>query len=144
MANKARVKWVEGRRFLGESGSGHAVVMEGAPNEGEVAVGIRPMEMLLLGMGGCTMYDMVSILEKAREKITAVVVELEGERAEEFPQVYTHIHVHYIITGNGVKQAAVERAVNLSTQKYCSATIMLGATAEISHDYEIVEADEQN
>jgi len=141
MANKARVKWIEGRRFLGESGSGHAVVMEGAPGEGEIAIGIRPMEMLLLGMGGCTAYDVVAILEKAREKVTGVVVELEGERADEVPKVYRRIHARYIVTGHGVKESVVERAVALSAEKYCSATIMLGATAEITHDYEIVEAD---
>ena len=141
MANKARVKWIEGRRFIGESGSGHAVIMEGAPEEGKVAVGIRPMEMLLLGMGGCTMYDVVSILEKAREKVTSVVVELEGERSDEIPKVYKRIHAHYVVTGRGVNPATVERAVRLSAEKYCSATVMLGATATITHDFEIVEAD---
>ena len=141
MALKARVKWIDSDRFLGESGSGHAVVMEGAPGEGEVAIGIRAMEMLLLGMGGCTAYDVVSILEKAREKITDVVVEIEGERAKTAPRVYERIHAHYIVTGHGLKDSAVERAVRLSAEKYCSATIMMAATAEVTHDYEIVEAD---
>ena len=141
MALKARVKWIDSDRFLGESGSGHAVVMEGAPGEGEVAIGIRAMEMLLLGMGGCTAYDVVSILEKAREKITDVVVEIEGERAKTAPRVYERIHAHYIVTGHGLKDSAVERAVRLSAEKYCSATIMMAATADVTNDYEIVEAD---
>jgi len=141
MANRARVKWIEGRRFLGESGSGHAVTMESAPREGAVAVGIRPMEMLLLGMGGCTAIDVIAILQKAREPVTDVVVELEGERAEEVPKVYTRIHAHYVITGRGVKESAVARAVKLSAEKYCSASIMMAATAEVTHDYEIVEVD---
>jgi putative redox protein len=141
MASKARVKWIENRRFLGESGSGHAVVMEGAPGEGEIASGIRPMEMLLLGMGGCTTYDVVDILEKAREKVTDVVVEIEAERAGEIPKVYKQIHAHYIVTGRGLKPSAVQRARNLSAEKYCSATIMLAATATVTHDFEIVEAD---
>ena len=139
MAVKARVKWVESDRFLGESGSGHAVVMEGAPGKG--AIGIRPMEMLLLGMGGCSMFDVVSILEKAREKVTGVVVEIEGDRADEIPKVYTRIHAHYIVTGHGLKPSVVERAIKLSAEKYCSATIMLAATAEVTHDFEIVEVD---
>lgn len=138
---KARVKWVEGDRFLGESGSGHAVVMEGAPAPGETAVGIRPMEMLLLGMGGCTAYDVVSILQKAREAVTDVVVEIEGGRAQTVPKVYERIHAHYIVTGRGLKEAAVARAVRLSAEKYCSATVMLAATAEVTHDYEIIEAE---
>lgn len=140
MASKARVKWIEDRRFIGESGSGHAVVMEGAPGEGEIATGIRPMEMLLLGMGGCTAYDVVAILEKARERVTDVVVEIEAERAAEIPKIYKQIHAHYIVTGHGLKAAAVERAIKLSAEKYCSATIMLAATADVTHDFEIVEA----
>ena len=140
MAVKARVKWVESDRFMGESGSSHAVMMEGAPGEGEVAIGIRPMEMLLLGMGGCSMFDVISILEKAREKVTGVVVEIEGERAGEIPKVYERIHAHYIVTGHGLKASAVERAIKLSAEKYCSATVMLAATAEVTHDFEIVEA----
>ncbi len=141
MAMNVRVKWIDSDRFLGESGSGHAVVMEGAPDEGEVAIGIRPMEMLLLGMGGCTAYDVVSILEKAREKITGCVVEIEAERADSVPRVYARIHAHYVVTGHGVKQSAVARAVQLSAEKYCSATVMMAATADVTHDFEIVEAD---
>jgi len=141
MATKARVKWIEGTRFLGESQSGHAVVMQGLPEEGEPSVGVRPMEMLLLGMGGCTAIDVVMILQKARENVTDVVVELSGERADTVPKVYERIHVHYVVTGRGLKESAVERAIRLSAEKYCSATIMLAATAEVTHDFEIVEAD---
>lgn len=137
---KARVTWAGGARFLGESGSGHAVVMEGAPAPGETAIGARPMEMLLLGMGGCTAYDVVSILQKAREAVCDVAVEIDAERADTVPKVYTRIHAHYVVTGRGLKDAAVARAVKLSAEKYCSVTIMLAATATVTHDYEIVEA----
>lgn len=140
MAATARVKWIEGTRFIGESKSGHAVVMQGLPREGEPSVGIRPMEMLLLGMGGCTAIDVVTILQKAREKVTDVVVEIEGERAASVPKVYERIHAHYVVTGRGLKRSAVERAIKLSAEKYCSATLMLAATAEVTHEFEIVEA----
>jgi putative redox protein len=140
MAMNVTVKWIDSDRFVGESGSGHAVVMEGAPGEGEVAVGIRPMEMLLLGMGGCTAYDVVSILAKSREKITGCVVEIEAERAGSAPKVFTRIHAHYIVTGHGLKQSAVARAVQLSAEKYCSATVMMTKVADVTHDFEIVAA----
>jgi putative redox protein len=136
---KARVKWVEGATFLGESGSGHAVVMDGPPEHGGRNLGVRPMEMLLLGMGGCTAFDVLHILKKARQPVTDCVVELDAERAEEEPKVFTKIHVHFVITGHGLKEARVKRAVELSAEKYCSASIMLGATATITHDYEIIE-----
>jgi putative redox protein len=141
MANKARIKWIEGSRFVGESGSGHAVVMEGKAPEGETSIGISPMEMLLLGLGGCSSIDVLMILQKAREKVTDVVVEIEGERAGEIPKVYKRIHAHYIVTGHGLRPSAVERAIKLSAEKYCSASVMLAETAEITHDFEIVEAD---
>lgn len=140
MTATARVKWVEGSRFIGESRSGHAVVMQGLPEDGEPSVGIRPMEMLLLGMGGCTAIDVVTILRKARENVTGVVVEIDGERAAGVPKVYERIHAHYVVTGSGLKRSAVERAIRLSAEKYCSATIMLAATAEVTHDFEIVDA----
>ncbi len=140
MATTARVKWIEGSRFVGESQSGHAVVMQGLPADGEPSVGIRPMEMLLLGMGGCTAIDVVTILQKAREPVTGVVVEVAGERAESVPKVFERIHAHYVVTGRGVKSSAVERAIKLSAEKYCSATLMLAASADITHDFEIVEA----
>jgi len=137
---EARVKWVEQRTFLGESGSGHSVVMDGAPDAGGRDLGVRPMEMLLLGMGGCTAFDVVDILRKGREPVEDVVIELSGERSEEIPKVFTKIDVKYIITGKGLNPDKVERAVHLSAEKYCSATIMMGATAEITHTIEIVES----
>ena len=136
----ARVKWVEQRTFLGESGSGHSVVMDGAPDAGGRDLGVRPMEMLLLGMGGCTAFDVVDILQKGREPVEDVVIELSGERADDIPKVFTKIGVKYIITGKGLNPDKVERAVQLSAGKYCSATVMMGATAEITHTIEIVES----
>ena len=138
---KARVKWVEQATFLGEAGSGHAVVMDGPPDAGGRNLGVRPMEMLLLGMGGCTAFDVVLILRRARQPVTDCVVELEAERAEQPPKVFTRIHVHFIVTGRGLSEKQVARAVQLSAEKYCSASIMLGKTAEITHDFEIREAE---
>jgi putative redox protein len=137
---KARVKWVEAMSFVGESGSGHSVVMDGAPDLGGRDLGIRPMEMLLIGMGGCTAFDVVLILRRGREAVTDCVVELDAERAESDPKVFTRIHVRYIVTGHGLALAKVERAVKLSAEKYCSATIMLGHTATITHEVEVREA----
>lgn len=137
---KARIKWVEGACFIGESGSGHAVVMDGPPDSGGRDIGIRPMEMLLIGMGGCTAFDVMLILRKARQAVTDCVVEVEAERAEQVPKVFTRIHVHFIVSGSGLSDRQVARAVQLSAEKYCSASIMLSKTAEISHDYEIMAA----
>ena len=137
---KARVKWVEDVTFVGESGSGHAVVMDGPPESGGRNLGVRPMEMLLIGMGGCTAFDVVLILGKARQHVTDCVVEIEAERAEAVPRVFTSIHVHFVVTGYGLADRQVARAVELSAEKYCSASIMLGKTANITHDYEIIEA----
>lgn len=136
---KARVKWLEEVTFVGESASGHAVVMDGPPEHGGRNIGIRPMEMLLLGMGGCTSFDVISILKKSRQAVEDCVVELEAERAETEPKVFTRIHAHFIISGKELSDKHVKRAVELSAEKYCSASIMLGKTAEISHDYEIRE-----
>jgi len=136
---KARITWVEGRTFLGESGSGHAVVMDGAPEHGGRNLGVRPMEMLLLGLGGCTAFDVVMILEKAREPVADCRVEVEAERAETDPKVFTRIHMRYIVSGRGLDRAKVERAVALSKEKYCSASIMLGKVAEITTEIEVVE-----
>jgi putative redox protein len=136
---KARIKWVEQATFIGEAASGHAVVMDGPPDHGGRNLGPRPMEMLLLGMGGCTSFDVVSILKKARQSISDCVAEISAERAETDPKVFTKIHVHFIVTGKELKEAQVKRAVELSAEKYCSASIMLGKAAEITHDYEIVE-----
>ncbi|HSH28332.1 MAG TPA: OsmC family protein [Thiohalobacter sp.] len=139
---KARVKWVEAATFIGESGSGHAVVMDGPPDSGGRDLGIRPMEMLLLGMGGCTAFDVVHILRRARQPIEDCVVELQAERAAEAPKVFTHIHVHFTVSGRGLAERQVARAVSLSADKYCSASIMLGKAATITHDYEIIEFGE--
>ena len=138
---KARVKWVESMSFVGESGSGHSVVMDGAPELGGRDLGVRPMEMLLLGMGGCTAFDVVMILKKARQPITDCVVSLEATRADAEPKVFTGIHVHFTVTGRQLADKQVARAVELSAEKYCSASIMLGKTATITHDYEIIEED---
>lgn len=138
---EARVKWVEGVSFVGQSGSGHSVVMDGAPEAGGLNLGVRPMEMLLLGLGGCTAFDVVEILRKGRQPIADCVVELKAERAESLPKVFTRIHAHFIVTGRGLDPAKVERAVQLSAEKYCSASAMLGKTADIAHDFEIVEQD---
>lgn len=134
---KARIKWVEEATFLGESGSGHAVVMDGPPESGGRNLGVRPMEMLLLGMGGCASFDVVHILKKSRQPITDCVAEISAERADEEPKVFSKIHIHFIVTGDNLKDKQVARAVSLSAEKYCSASIMLGKTADISHDYEI-------
>jgi putative redox protein len=136
---KARVKWVEQVSFLGESESGHAVLMDGAPAAGGRNLGPRPMEMLLLGAGGCTSFDVVSILKKSRQAITDCYVELEAERAETEPKVFTKIHMHFVVKGKDIKPEAVEKAIKLSAEKYCSASIMLGATAAITHDFEVVQ-----
>ncbi len=137
---KARVKWVEAMTFVGESGSGHSVVMDGAPESGGRDLGVRPMEMLLLGMGGCTAFDVVLILRKARQQVSDCVLDIEAERADTDPKVFTRIHVHFAVTGHGLSDKQVARAVELSAEKYCSASIMLGKTATITHDYEIVDS----
>ncbi len=136
---KARAKWVEGMAFMGEAGSGHAVMMDGAPEYGGRNIGIRPMEMLLIGLAGCTGFDVVSILKKGREAVTGCEVEVEAERAASDPKVFTKIHLAYRITGKGLSQAKAERAVTLSKEKYCSASIMLGATAEMSYSLEVID-----
>jgi putative redox protein len=137
MAMKARVKWIEGSVMLGEAGSGHAVIMDGPPEYGGRNLGVRPMEMLLIGMGGCTEFDVLHILRKARQEVTDCVVELTAERAETDPKVFTRIHAHFILVGKDLSDKQVERAIRLSAEKFCSASIMLGATAQITHDFEI-------
>jgi putative redox protein len=136
---KARVQWLDSRAFVGESGSGHAVVMDGSPEAGGRNIGIRPMEMLLLGQGGCTAFDVVAILEKAREKVTACDVSLEADRADTEPKVFTAVRMVFKLRGYGLKPAAVERAIKLSAEKYCSASIMIGKTAKIEHSWTIEE-----
>ena len=137
---KARVKWLDGRAFVGESGSGHAIVMDGAPESGGRNVGVRPMEMLLLGLGGCTAFDVVMILEKGREKVTSCEIELEAERADTEPKVFTHVKLIYKLKGKNLKPASVERAIKLSEEKYCSATAMFAKTAKIEHEWTVGEA----
>jgi putative redox protein len=137
---KARVKLVEGMTFVAESGSGHAVVVDASPDVGGRNLGARPMELILMGLGTCSAIDVVHILRKARQPIADCTVDLEAERAELDPKVFTKIRMHYIVTGRGLAAAQVERAIKLSREKYCSATSMLAATAEISVDYELREA----
>ena len=137
---KARIKLVEGITFVAESGSGHAVVVDAAPDVGGRNLGARPMELVLMGAGACSAVDVVHILRKARQPIVDCVLELDGERAQDDPKVFTKIRMHYVVTGKGLAAAQVERAIKLSKEKYCSATIMLAATCEITFDYEIREA----
>ncbi|GAA6133999.1 OsmC family protein [Oceaniserpentilla sp. 4NH20-0058] len=137
---KTRIKWVQDAMFLGESGSGHSVVMDGPEDHGGRNLGVRPMEMLLMGLGGCTSFDVMSILKKSRQDVVDCVAELEAQRADEVPSVFTKIHVHFVVKGNNLKEAQVKRAVALSAEKYCSASIMLEkGGVEITHDYEIIE-----
>ncbi|KIO49730.1 OsmC family protein [Nitrosospira sp. NpAV] len=137
---KARVEWKDGMSFLGESGSGHTILMDGPPEAGGKNLGPRPMEMLLMGTGGCAAFDVVLILKKSRQDIRNCMVEIEAERAPEEPKVFTRIHFHFILTGKQLKPDQVERAIKLSAEKYCSASIMLGKTAELTHDFKILEA----
>lgn len=140
---KARVKWVQDVMFVTESGSGHAVVVDGAPEYGGRNLGPRPMELLLMGLGGCTAFDVVTILKKARQDVTSCVAELEAERADAVPAVFTKIHVRFLVKGRGLKEVQVKKAVDLSADKYCSASIMLGqAGVVITHDY-VIEEDGQ-
>lgn len=137
---EVKLKWVEGMMFLGESESGHAVVMDGPPELGGRNMGIRPMEMLLIGMGGCTSIDVMQILQKGRHNISDCVAEITAERVDTIPKVFSKIHVHFVITGTDLKEAVVARAIKLSAEKYCSASIMLEKSVAISHDFEIIEA----
>ncbi|GAB1256486.1 OsmC family protein [Aurantivibrio plasticivorans] len=137
---QATVKWVDGAMFVAESGSGHSVVMDGPPDHGGRNMGVRPMEMLLLGLGGCSNFDVMSILEKSRQKVSDCRVEISAERADAVPAVFTSIHLHFVVSGEGLKENQVKRAVELSATKYCSASIMMEAAGvKVTHDYEIVE-----
>lgn len=141
---QARVKWVQDVMFVTESGSGHAVVVDGAPEYGGRNLGPRPMELMLMGMGGCTAFDVMTILKKARQDVTSCEATLDAERADAVPAVFTKIHVHFIVKGRGLRDVQVKKAVDLSADKYCSASIMLGqAGVVITHDYEIVEDGEE-
>ncbi len=134
---KARVSWVEGMMFIGESGSGHAIVLDGAPENGGRNVGIRPMELMLLGLAGCTAFDVVLILKRGREPVTDCVVEVDAERAQTDPKVFTSLHLTYRLSGQGLSPEKVERAIQLSKDKYCSASIMLGQVADITHSWTV-------
>ncbi len=137
---KASIQWVKDVSFVAESGSGHAVVLDGAPEYGGRNIGARPMELLLMGVGGCASFDVVTILKKARQQVTDVRAELSAERADAVPAVFTKIHLHFIVTGKALKESQVKKAVELSAEKYCSASAMLMAGGvEIIHDYEVVE-----
>ena len=137
MALKVRVKWIEGVAFMGESETGHAVVLDGAPENGGRNIGMRPMEMLLIGMGACTSFDVVTILKKSRQAVVDCVADVTSERADEVPKVFTKIHVHFVITGDDLNERQVARAVALSAEKYCSASIMLSKSVVITHDFEM-------
>lgn len=136
---KARVKWVEQVAFLGETESNHAVLMDGAPEAGGRNLGPRPMEMLLIGTGGCTSFDVITILKKSRQAVTDCYVDMEAERAETDPKVFTSIHMHFVVKGKDIKPEVVAKAIKLSAEKYCSASIMLGQTAAITHDFEVIQ-----
>jgi putative redox protein len=132
-----RIKWVEDVSFLAQTESGHAILMDGAPEGGGRNLGPRPMETVLAGTGGCTAYDVITILRKARQQVTDCVVEIDADRAQPEPKVFTRIHFHFVVTGRDIDIRHVERAIHLSAEKYCSASIMLGKTASITHDFEI-------
>lgn len=137
---KATVKWVDGVRFVGESDSGHSVVMDGAPEHGGRNLGLRPMEMVLVGVGGCSSFDVIEMLHKSRQKVVDCRVELDAQRADAVPAVFTKIHLHFVVSGVDLKESHVARAVSLSAEKYCSASIMLRAGGvEVTHSHEIVE-----
>jgi putative redox protein len=137
---KARIKWVQDVMFVGESGSGHSVVMDGAPDAGGRNLGVRPMEMLLLGLGGCSAFDVMLILKRGREAVTDCVVDIDAERAATDPKIFTKIQMHYTVTGHELDRKKVERAVQLSAEKYCSASAIMAKSAELSHTITIVES----
>ena len=135
---QATVKWVDGVMFLGESGSGHAVIMDGAPDQGGRTMGARPMEMILIGLGGCASFDVMTMLQKGRQAVSDCSVELTAERVDAVPAVFSKIHLNFLVTGTDLKDSQVKRAVELSAEKYCSASIMLEAAGvEITHSYSV-------
>ena len=133
------VKWIDGLLMVGKSDSGHAIVMDGPPEIGGENLGVRPMEMLLLGMTGCTVIDVISTLKKMREDVVDCQTQVSADRSEEYPKVFTNIHVHFVLKGKQLNPLKVDKAIKLSAEKYCSASIMIGKTAIITHDYEIIE-----
>lgn len=138
---ETQLKWAGNAAFIGRASSGHTVVMDGPAEGGGRNLGPRPMEMLILGMGACTTYDVVSILKKSRQEITGCEIKVTSRRADSDPKIFTDIHIHFIVSGTRLKEKQVERAIKLSAEKYCSASIMLGATANITHDFEIINVD---
>ena len=134
---KARIKWVENACFVGETGSGHAIVIDGPESIGGRNLGVRPMELMLMSVGACSAVDVIHILKKARQPVADCFVEVSGERAETDPKVFTDIHLHFVVIGEGLSEKQVQRAVQLSAEKYCSASLMLGKAANITHDHEI-------
>lgn len=137
---KATVRWVDGAMFVGESGSGHAVVMDGPESSGGRNMGLRPMEMVLIGTGGCSSFDVVSILKKSRQDVIDCVADIEATRADATPAVFETIHLHFKVSGRGLSEKQVERAVSLSAEKYCSASIMLAAGGvKVTHSFEVIE-----
>ena len=133
------VKWIDGMLMVGKSDSGHAIVMDGHPEIGGENLGVRPMEMLLIGMTGCTVIDVISTLKKMREDVVDCQTQVSADRSEEYPKVFTNIHVHFVLRGKQLNPLKVDKAIKLSAEKYCSASIMIGKTAIITHDYEIIE-----
>jgi putative redox protein len=136
---QATIKWVDGMMFVGETGSGHAVVIDGPPDHGGRNMGVRPLEMMLLGVGSCSSIDVVQILQKGRNNVSGCVAEVTAERVDAIPSVFSKIHLHFIVSGKDLKASAVERAVKLSAEKYCSASIMLSKAVEITHGFEVIE-----
>ncbi|MDA9600456.1 OsmC family protein, partial [Nitrosomonadales bacterium] len=134
---KTKIKWMQDVSFKGSSESGHEVVLDGPEELGGKGLGMRPMEMMLIGMGGCTSFDVVTILKRSRQQITGCIAEIEATRADEIPKVFTSIHIHFLIKGIDLQEKAVERAIELSANKYCSASIMLGKSVKITHDFVI-------
>jgi len=134
---KLSVRWLENVSFIAQTESNHAIVMDGAPEGGGRNLGPRPMETVLAGTGGCTAYDVITILRKARQPVKGCALDIDAERAPQDPKVFTRIHFHFVLTGTGIDRKHVERAIQLSAEKYCSASIMLGKTAVITHDFEI-------
>ena len=133
------VNWIDGMLMVGKSDSGHAITKDGPPEIGGANLGVRPMEMMLLGMAGCTMIDVVSTLEKMRENLVQCETKVSAERSDEHPKVFTNIHIHFIVKGEALNSKKVEKAITLSAEKYCSASIMLSKTASITHDFEIID-----
>lgn len=138
---QARVKWLDNMSFVGESGSGHSIVMDASPEVGGRDLGVRPMEMLLLGLGGCASIDVVMILQRSRQAIKDCTVQIAAERSDSEPKVFTKIHLHFVVEGKQLSADRVERAISLSAEKYCSASLMLGKTADISHGFEVLEVN---